>query len=98
MEKYISHDTLCDLAEIVLKNNIFKFSKKNIKGKRGTAIETKFAPPQSILFVAELEEQILRKEFKTRLWWRYIEGIFFLWEHGEEKSFIDNINKMHTQL
>ena len=29
MEKYISSDTLCDLAEVVLKNNIFKFSKKN---------------------------------------------------------------------
>ena len=30
-EKYISTDTLCDLAEVVLKNNIFKFSKKIFK-------------------------------------------------------------------
>ena len=29
MEKYISSDTLCDLAEVVLKNNIFKFAKKH---------------------------------------------------------------------
>ena len=29
MEKYISSDTLCDLAEVVLKNNIFKFGKKH---------------------------------------------------------------------
>ena len=28
MEKYISSDTLCNLAEVVLKNNIFKFGKK----------------------------------------------------------------------
>ena len=28
MEKYFSSDTLCDLAEVVLKNNIFKFGKK----------------------------------------------------------------------
>ena len=34
MEKYISSDTLCDLAEVVLKNNIFEFGKKNIKGKK----------------------------------------------------------------
>ena len=42
--------------------------------------------------MAELEEEILRKaEFKPYLWWRYIDDIFFLWEHGEEKlkSFID---------
>ena len=45
MEKYISSDTLCDLAEVVLKNNIFKFGKKTLKEKRETAIGTKFAPP-----------------------------------------------------
>ena len=55
----------CDLAEVVLKNNIFKFGKRTLKQKRGTAIGMKFAPPYSILFMAELEEEILRKaEFK----------------------------------
>ena len=34
MEKYISSDTLCDLAEVVLKNNTFKFGKKIIKSKK----------------------------------------------------------------
>ena len=69
MEKYIWSDALIDLAEVVLKNNIFKFSEKTLKQKRGTAIETKFAPPYSILFMAELEEEILRKaEFKLYLW------------------------------
>ena len=51
--------------------------------------------------MAELEEEILGKaEFKSYLWWRYIDDIFFLWEHGEEKlkSFIDNINKMHPTI
>ena len=59
MEKYISSDTLCDLAEVVLKNNIFKFGKKTLKQKRGTAIGIEFAPSYSILFMAELEEKIL---------------------------------------
>ena len=102
MEKYISSDTLCDLAEVVLKNNIFKFGKKTLKQKRGTAIGTKFAPPSGILFKAELEDEILRKaEFKPYLWCRYINDIFFLWEYGEEKlkSFkINNINKTHPTI
>ena len=100
-EKYISTDTLCDLAEVVLKNNIFKFSKKIFKQKRGTAIGTKFAPPYSILFMAELEEAILKEaDFKPYLWWRYIDDIFFLWEHGEEKlrSFINDINENHPTI
>ena len=102
MKKYISSDALCDIAEVPLKNYIFKFGKNKLKQERGTAIGTKFAPPYSILFSTELEERILRKpEFKPYLWWRYIdECIFFVWEYGEAKlkSFIDNINKMHPSI
>ena len=46
--------------------------------------------------MAELEEAIVKEaDFKPYLWWRYIDDIFFLWEHGEEKlrSFINDINK-----
>ena len=69
MEKYISSDTLCDLGEVVLKTIFLNLVKKTLKQKRGTATGTKFAPPYSILFMAEVEEQILRKaEFKPYLW------------------------------
>ena len=44
--KQISSDTLAELAEIVLKNNIFEFDEKTFKQKRGTAIRTTFAPPK----------------------------------------------------
>ena len=58
-----------ELAEIVLKNNIFEFVKKNFKHLRGTAIGIKFAPPYAILFMTNLE--------KPMIWWRYIDDIFF---------------------
>ena len=57
--KQISSDTLAELAEIALKNNIFEFDEKTFKQKRGTAIGTKFAPPYAILFTADLEEKML---------------------------------------
>ena len=85
----------------MLKNNIFTFGKKTLKQKRGTAIGTKFAPPYSILFMAELEEKIIKEsEYKPYLWWRYIDDIFFLWEHGENKlkSFLDKINEVHPTI
>ena len=47
-EKYVSIDTIIDLAGVVLKNNILTFGKKTLNQKRGTAIGTKFAPPYSI--------------------------------------------------
>ena len=76
MKKYISSDTLCNVAEVVIKNNILKFVKKRLKQKRGTAIGMKFESPYSTLFMAKLEEEILRKaEFKPYFWWRYIDDI-----------------------
>ena len=48
-----------ELADIVLKNNYFQFLDKIFKQKRGTAIGTKFAPPYSILFMADLEKHLL---------------------------------------
>ena len=77
--KQISNDTLAELAEIVLKNNIFGFNEKTFKQKRGTAIGTKFAPPFAIFFMADLEEKMLEIfEKKAMIWWRYIDDIFFI--------------------
>ena len=89
-KKYVSTDTIIDLAEVVLKNNIFTFGKKTLTEKQRTAIGTKLAPPCSILFMAEQEEKII-KEFEYKL---------YLWEHGENKLklFIDNINKVHPTI
>ena len=91
-EKHVSTDTIIDLAEVVLKITYLH------SGKRlGTAIGTKFAPPYSNLFMAELEEKIRKEcEYKPYLWWRYIDDMFFLWEQGENKlkSFLDKIKKV----
>ena len=98
--KQISSDTLTELAEVVLKNNIFEFDEKTFKQKRGTAIGTKFAPPYAILFMADFEEKMLESfEKKPMIWWRYIDDIFFIWEHGEEslKVFIEQVNMFHLQ-
>ena len=51
--KQISSDTLTELAEVALKNNIFKFVENTLKQKRVTAVGTKFAPPCAILFMAD---------------------------------------------
>ena len=98
--KDVSTDTIIDLAEVVLKNNIFTFGKKTLKQKQGTVIGTKFAPSHSILFMVELEEIINESEYKLYLWWGYIDDIFFLWKHCEDKlkSFIGKINKVHPTI
>ena len=72
-----------------------------VKQMRGEAIGTEFAPTYSILFMAELEEGILREvKLKPYLWSRFIDNIFFIWEHEEEKlkEFIDVLHKKHPTI
>ena len=101
VDKEVTTDTLIELAELVLRNNIFAFSDKTYKQIRGTVIGTKFAQPYAVLFMTVLEEKILSKaKKKPSVWWRYVDNIFFIWEHGEEslKAFINEINSFHPTI
>ena len=85
----------------MLKNHIFQFDEKTFKQVCGTAIETKFAPPYAVLFMADLEEKIISaSEKKPMIWWRYIDSIFFIWEHGEEslEKFLNKLNSFHATI
>ena len=68
-KKYVITSTPVELAEVVLKNSIFTFMEKALMQKRGTTIGKKFSPLYSILFMAELEKEILSEiELKPYLW------------------------------
>ena len=71
------------------------------KQLNGTAIGTKFAPPYSILFMDYLEDKILNSLVeKPLVWWRYIDNIFMIWQHGEEKlkEFLKILNSCHPMI
>ena len=100
-DKAISTDSLTELAHLVLKNNFFEFNGDFYQQLRGTAIGTKCAPSYAILFLAALEEKILSEvQWKPWLWWRYIDDVFLVWLHGEEKlmDFINFLNGAHDSI
>ena len=84
-DQRISTDSLMDLAECVLKNNIFEHKLSFFKQIRGTAIGTKMAPPYVIIFMGNLEERILQDcSFKPLLWWRYLMISFYYGSMGKK--------------
>ena len=90
-----------DLAQCVLKNNIFEYNLSFFKQLRGTAIETKLALPYDIIFMGGVEEQILRDcSFKPLVCCRFIDKMFLLWKHREEKlkEFLDILNRYHPSI
>ena len=51
--------------------------------------------------MGDLKERILQNcSFKLLMWWRYIDEIFLLWQHGEEKlkEFLDILNRYHPSI
>ena len=99
--KTVSTESLLELTKLVLENNVFEHNGETFRQKQGTAIGTKMAPQYAILFMAFLEERLLDScMLKPLFWWRYIDDIFFVWEHGEEslKSFLKYINEAHPTI
>ena len=104
-DQSVSTDSMLELVELVLKNNYFTHDGKTFKQKRGTAIGTKMAPPYAIVTLGDFENGALENYFqltgfKPWVWWRFIDDIFFIWEHGEESliSFVDYLNSIHPTL
>ena len=67
--KTVSTESLIELAELVLRNNYFEFNDRFKNQKEGTTIETKFAPPYAVIFMAAWEEEILESLIKKPWLW-----------------------------
>ena len=90
-----------ELAELALKNNYFEHHSKTWKQEQGTAIGAKFAPPYAVVYMGEFEENGMENfNLKPWVWWRYIDDVFMIWEHGEEtlKEFFTHLNSISPSI
>ena len=70
------------MAKFVLQNNNFEFTRE-IKQISSTAIGTKFSPPHECIFMDQVESEFLKTQIHQLLvWFRYVDDIFFIWNHG----------------
>ena len=70
-DKRISTESLIELEEWVLKNNIFEHNLSFYKQQIGTAIGTKIAPPYAIIFLSDFEERFFNEcDVSSLVWWR----------------------------
>ena len=56
------------------------------------------APSYAIIFMDDLKEILPKDRDKKPLtWWRYINDIFVLWQHGQKKleNFLESLNCNH---
>ena len=84
--KTINTDNLIKMASFVLKTNLFEFNGKVKQQVSGTAIGTKFARTYACIFMDKIKSDFLKtQEAKPLAWYRYLDDVFFIWTHGEQK-------------
>ena len=89
------------MAEFVLKNNYFEFNGHVKQQISGTAIDTKFAPAYACIFTDDVESKFLEtRSLQPLISFRYIDDVFFIWTHGEEKLqlFISDLNNYNPHI
>ena len=89
-------NTIMKFIELILNCNLFRFGNSYFIQREGTAMGTRMAPSYASLFMGYLEKDILLKAVhKPLVWFRYLDDIFFIWPHGEEKhaEFLEMANR-----
>ena len=99
--KEIPTENLIKMAGFILKNNYFEFNSSVFQQISGTAIGTKFSPPYACVFMDQHETKFLETQIlKPLVCFHYIDDIFFIWTHDEEKlrTFMENFNSFSDNI
>ena len=90
---------LREMLGLILTENSFEFNKKNYLQTHGVAMGTKTAVSFANIFMAEIETNlILQNNTKPRVWKRYIDDVFSLWDYNRNHrrgQLIPPYNKIH---
>lgn len=90
-----SADFIIKLIEFILTMNAFKFNNNFYLQRKGTAMGTRMAPSYANIFMGSIESNFLRTQaYIPTLWCRYIDDIFFIWNHTVDhlEQFLNNLN------
>ena len=92
---------LIRMMEQILTLNNFSFNGNHYLQTQGTAMGTRMAPSYANLFMANLEEKLMAStSTRQKVWWRYIDDIFAIREHGQGslETFLQQINLFHPTI
>lgn len=88
------------MLNYILKCNTFSFNGKLYQQINGIAMGTPIAPTLANIFMSDVEEFLETQVFKPLVYKRYIDDIFMIWTHGQQKldTFYANYNAFHPNV
>lgn len=97
----INTDAVLQMMDFILENNNFEFNGQHYTQIDGTAIGSKLGRNYACTYLGAWEKELLSKtEKKPLTFWRYIDDIWGIWEHGEEEllKFQACANTIHENI
>ena len=86
---------------LILEENSFKFNGKRFVQTHSIAMGTKMAVAFSVIFIADLEKQLLAASpLKPFVWKRFVDDIYSLWNipMKEVSIFVNFANSFHPTI
>lgn len=100
-ENTLKTDTLIDLLKVCLNNNYFQFEEKFYFQNSGLPMGSCLSSILSDIFMANFEESFIEQSvLKPNVWCRYVDDVFIIWSHGDEKmeEFFNEANLRHPNI
>ena len=92
---------LREMPSLILQENSFQFNGKDYLQTHGTAMETKMAVAFANIFMAKIENEILRQSTtKLSFWKRFIDDVISMWNTSRDKieDFLVKANSFHPTI
>jgi hypothetical protein len=100
-EPLIPTEDVVNMIQTTLSNNNFQFNQKQYKQIEGTAIGSKLGMAYSSTYMGKWEDHLLQRSPEKPLAYnRFVDDIWGLWTHGEEKlhQFQSVANSIHPNI
>ena len=94
-------EEVLQIIDTVLENSYFTFNKTNYQQIDGTAIGSKLGRNYACTYMGDWEEELLKRSKKTpKLYLRYVDDIFGIWDDNEEslEEFFELANAIHENI
>ena len=94
-------EEILKLLEICLYRNDFEFNGEFYLQKQGCSMGRRFSVSYANIFMAWWETRALNRSYlQPTVWFRFLDDIFFIWDHGREAldEFLKILNSTHKNI
>ena len=97
----LTPSSICQLTELCLQTTYFQQNGKLWEQCDGAAMGSPLSPVVANLYMEAFEQEAIERALdKPKLWVRYVDNTFVIWQHGQDKleSFLELLNNMRDPI